>query len=79
MPSQKKIPKSLTPIFWDVDNPAQLDIKKYQGFIITRIAEKGRWKDVQWMKKVYSVPAIKRTVKKSRNVNKKVKEYWKVM
>ena len=69
----------MTPIFWDVSNPAQLDVRKYRQFIITRIAEKGRWKDVQWMKKTYGVPLIKQTVKRSRNVSKKTKEYWKVI
>ncbi len=79
MPIKQTVPNFLLPILWDVENPALLDVKKYQRFIITRVAEKGRWDDIIWLKKMYGTPAIKRAVATSRNVSKKVKNFWKVV
>jgi len=74
-----RIPKSIIPSLWDVPNPEKIDIKKYQSFIIARVAEKGGWDDIQWLKKTYGVAAIRRVVAKSRNVGKKTKNFWKIV
>lgn len=74
-----RIPKSIIPALWDVPNPEKIDIKKYQSFIIARVAEKGGWADIQWLKKTYGVAAIRRVVAKSRNVGKKTKNFWKII
>lgn len=79
MKSVPRIPQFLAPILWDVKDHTTLDIKKYRSFIIARVAEKGRWEDVQWLKKTYGVAAIRRTVAGSRNVSKKVKNFWKII
>ena len=62
MPIKQAVPNFLVPILWDVENPAMLDVKKYQRFIITRVAETGRWDDIIWLKKTYGMLAIKRAV-----------------
>lgn len=74
----QSIPKSLVPILWDVSQPEKIDTKKYQNFIIARVAEKGRWADVLWLKKAYGVAAIKRVVARSRNVSKITKNFWRL-
>ncbi|MCX6780991.1 MAG: hypothetical protein NT003_02650 [Candidatus Magasanikbacteria bacterium] len=74
-----RLPKSIIPSLWDVPNPAKIDIKKYQSFIIARVAEKGGWADVQWLKKTYGVAAIRRVVARSRNVGKKTRNFWKIV
>lgn len=70
-----KIPKQLKPIFWDIDLQS-IDVNKHQNFLIARIAEKGRWKDVQWLKKQFSLSDIKKIIKKSRSISDKTKNYW---
>ncbi|OGH62245.1 MAG: hypothetical protein A2848_02125 [Candidatus Magasanikbacteria bacterium RIFCSPHIGHO2_01_FULL_50_8] len=79
MKSATTIPKSLIPVLWDVPQPHKIDIKKYQNFIIARVAEKGLWTDVQWLKKTYGVAAIRRVVARSRNVGAKTKNFWKLV
>jgi hypothetical protein len=70
------LPKRLLPLLWDIDDPLHLDIHKYRGFLIARIVEKGRTEDIAWLKKTYGLAAIKRSVAQSKNVSKKVKNYW---
>ncbi len=79
MQTKARVPKSIIPVLWDVSEPAKIDIKKYQNFIIARVAEKGGWTDIQWLKKMYGVAAIRRVVARSRNVGKKTKNFWKIV
>lgn len=69
------LPNSLKTVFWDVFS-SQIDLNTDKNFVITRVAEKGKWKDVQWLKKTYGVSAIRTVVKKSRNVSQKTKNFW---
>ncbi len=73
-----KLPKTMHSIFWDI-NPNEIDEKKHRNFLITRIAEKGRWSDVLWLRKKYSVGIIKRVVSKSENTSDKTKNFWKII
>ena len=73
-----KIPRSLAPIIWDM-NLHTIDPVAHRQFLIARIAEKGRWKDVLWLKKTYGTSAIKRFVGKSGNTSKKTKNFWQIM
>lgn len=79
MKSARSIPKKLIPVLWDVPQAAKFDIKKYRSFIIARVAEKGGWSDIRWLKKTYGVAAIRRVVARSKNVSKKVKNFWKMV
>ena len=69
------IPQSLKPILWDVDL-ASLDVEKDKDFIIKRVADKGRWDDVVWLKTQYVIDDIIDVVKKSKNISKKTKNFW---
>lgn len=69
------LPTFLKSVFWDVSSK-EIDLEKDKNYVIARIAEKGKLKDVQWMKKTYGVPAIRRVVKNSRNVSLKTKNFW---
>jgi len=79
MQTAVRLPKSIIPVLWDVLEPAKIDIKKYQSFIIGRVAERGGWADIQWLKKTYGVAAIRREVARSKNVGKKTKNFWKIV
>lgn len=72
------LPQRLKPIFWDVDF-GKLDTKKDKDYIITRIAEKGRWKDVQWMKDQFDLEEIQELVLSSKNTSAKTKSFWQVI
>ena len=70
-----RMPNDTKQIFWDV-KPSDLDAKKHKSFVITRIAEKGTWKDLKWLLKKYKKAEIKRQVTKSRNISDKTKNFW---
>lgn len=69
------IPNHVKKIFWDVDTRA-LDARRDERYIITRVAEKGAWSDVRWLKKNYGVKKIKKAVAASRNTSVKTKNFW---
>lgn len=69
---------ALKNLFWDVDIK-QLDPKKHANFLITRIAEKGGVKSVDWLKKTFGKSKIRQVVKSSKNVSAKTKNYWSVI
>lgn len=72
-----RMPTHVKKIFWDV-NPKEIDAKKHKHFLITRIAEKGSWSDVLWLKNQYSKDEIKYAVAHSKNVSAKTKAFWNV-
>lgn len=72
------VPDSLRPIFWDTDYTA-LDLSMHKQFIITRVAEKGRWSDIVWLRDTYSDTEIAEIVCRSRNTSPKVKAFWQVI
>lgn len=73
-----KLSKHLTQIFWDVE-PTALNPKQNGQFIVARVAEKGTWADVQWLKKQFGVSFIKKAVSNSRNTSAKTKNFWKII
>ena len=73
-----KMNLALKNLFWDVDLKG-LDEKKYANFLITRVADKGGLKEVSWLKKKFGKKRIKPTVKNSRNVSLKTKNFWSVI
>jgi len=72
------LPSKIKRILWDVDCE-KIDMRKHKGFVIARIAEKGSWEDVKWLKKNYSLPVIKKYVLQSKNTSPKVKNFWKII
>lgn len=73
-----KLTKHLKSVFWDVD-VKQLNKAKHRSFIISRVAEKGSWSDLLWLKKIFGKNTIRATVRRSRNVSAKTKALWKVI
>lgn len=69
------IPNHVKIILWDVDTRT-LDIKRDNRYIITRVAEKGAWSDVCWLKETYGIKKIKEAVAASRNTSVKTKNFW---
>lgn len=73
-----KFTKHVAQIFWDVD-VKKLEPKRHNRFIITRVAEKGAWADIRWLKKQFGARAIKEAVRASRNTSVKTKNFWKIL
>ena len=71
-------PNGVKKILWDVDHKT-INRRKHKDFLIARIAEKGSWKDIIWLKNYYSLNSIKKTVAKSKNTSAKVKNFWKTI
>jgi hypothetical protein len=73
-----KLTKHLKSVFWDIDTNGLKKVK-HRSFIISRVAEKGSWTDLLWLKKTYGKTAVKKTISRSRNVSAKTKALWKVI
>ncbi|MFB6181608.1 MAG: hypothetical protein ABEJ24_01800 [Candidatus Magasanikbacteria bacterium] len=69
--------EDLKPIFWDVDF-SDLNTEEHKEYIITRIAEKGRWRDVKWLVDEFT-KKIKKIVLNSRNTSDRTKSFWQVV
>lgn len=62
-------------LFWDID-PKNLNIKKHAVYIIERIMDFGRDKEVQWLWQTYSRPQLKKVVNVSRVLRPQTKALW---
>jgi hypothetical protein len=62
-------------LFWDV-NPNKIDVKKNAPYIIERILDLGRDKEVRWLWKFYDKKLIKKVVEKSRCLRPETKNLW---
>lgn len=65
-------------LFWDID-PKTLNIKKHAVYIIERILDFGRDKEVKWLWRTYSQPQIKKVVSSSRTLNQRTKTLWSLL
>ncbi|MBI2437029.1 MAG: hypothetical protein HYV41_04805 [Candidatus Magasanikbacteria bacterium] len=73
-----RLPIGVKQLLWDVDIKT-IDVEKHQSFLITRLAEKGGLKEIQWLRKTYGDTCIARRVAVSKNVSKKTKNFWKTL
>jgi hypothetical protein len=64
--------------FWDVD-VKEIDFGKHARFVIERILNFGNEESVRWLRKRYSDNEIKEVVLKSRNLNKKARNFWNII
>jgi len=69
------LPKFLQSCFWDVDF-YKLNPQKYPYFVIERILEYGRKKDIDWLAKNFPKSAIKETIISSRFLSPKSANFW---
>ncbi|MDO8668180.1 MAG: hypothetical protein Q7K35_03715 [bacterium] len=65
-------------LFWDID-PRTLNIKKHANYIIERIMEFGKDKEVKWLWRTYSQPQLKKVVRSSRVLNPRTKTLWSLL
>lgn len=72
------LPEDLKPIFWDIDFN-DLNKEEHKEYIITRITEKGRWRDVKWLVDEFNKEEIKGIVLDSKNTSDKTKSFWQVV
>jgi len=62
-------------LFWDVD-PKTINIKKHAAYIIERILDFGRDKEVSWLWRTYNRPQLKKVVSSSRSLRPQTKALW---
>jgi hypothetical protein len=72
------LPEDFKKYFWDCDF-SKLSFKKYKFFITERILNLGNEKSLKWLLKQVDKSFIKEIVNKSRNLDKKTKNFWKII
>lgn len=72
-----KIPESYRKYFWDV-NFEELG-EKHLFFIIERIICFGNELSINWLLKNSRITDIKKVIRKSRNLDPKTRNYWKII
>jgi hypothetical protein len=72
------LPPHIQLILWDTDLKTFYPLR-HKTFLITRVAEKGNWSDVRWLRKQFSLRIIKQTIARSRNTSPKTKNFWKLV
>lgn len=82
MPTQKKelksvtsVPKEFCHLFWDTDQK-KIDLKKNARYIIERVLENGDLKSLKWIQILYPAGLIIETLKTSRKISPKSKNFW---
>ena len=65
-------------LFWDID-PKTLNIKKHAAYIIKRIMELGRDKEVKWLWQTYDKPQLKKVADSSRALSPRTKTLWSLL
>ncbi len=65
-------------LFWDVD-PKTIDKNKHSQYIIERILEYGKDKEIKWLWDTYSQNLLKKTLRNSRSIRPKTKSLWKLL
>lgn len=62
-------------LFWDT-NPKKIDAKKNAQYIIERVADFGRDKEVREVLNFYKRPFLRRIISKSRCLRPETKNLW---
>ncbi len=62
-------------LFWDV-NPKNIDPRKNAPYVIERIADFGRDKEVRWMWNFYDKALMKKVIAKSRSIRPETRALW---
>ncbi|HEQ65242.1 MAG TPA: hypothetical protein ENN64_00225 [bacterium] len=74
-PSVEKIPRNIETLFWDV-NPDSVDLVNNMSFVIERILEYGRLKDIEWLFSLYEKDEIIKVLRKSKRISSKSGNYF---
>jgi len=62
-------------LFWDV-NPKTIDIKKHSTYIIERVLEFGKDKEVRWVWQTYKPFLLKKVINNSRVISPQTRQLW---
>jgi len=73
--SEKEIPAEYRHLFWDTD-PAKIDIKSNQRYIIERVLEFGRIDALRWLQLTYPTKSIIETLLTTRKISVRSKNFW---
>ncbi len=75
---KNQLPKRLSKYFWDC-NFHELNMEKYAFFITERILNLGDMDSVKWLMNQIDHEFLKEVVEKSRNLDKKTRNYWEMV
>ena len=70
-----KLPETYRKYFWDCRFD-ELTLEKYASFIIERLLNYGNEDSIKWIVKKVNKSLLETVVNKSRNLDKKTKNYW---
>jgi hypothetical protein len=73
-----KLPEHYRKYFWDCDF-YEITMEKYQFFITERLLNYGNEQTLKWLLARISKIDLENVVKKSRNLDKKTKNYWSII
>lgn len=62
-------------LFWDVD-PATIDPKKHDQYIIDRVLDFGEMDEVRWLSRFYDTSSIRKVLLTSRDISPKSANLW---
>lgn len=75
--SENSVPSDYHRFFWDT-NALKLDTKKDMVYIIERILELGDMCAVKWLEWMYPVKKIMDTLKTTRKISDRSKNFWRI-
>ena len=62
-------------LFWDT-NTEKIDLKKNSRYIIERVVDLGRDKEVRWLWNTYNKRLLRKVVAKSKSLRPRTKILW---
>ncbi len=74
----KALPESIKKYFWDCDFET-LNMETHSFYISERIMNLGDIPSILWLLSEIDISQLKKVVEKSRNLDKKTRNYWKLM
>jgi hypothetical protein len=74
----KTLPETLKKYFWDC-NFKEMNMEKYAFFIAERILRFGDMASLSWLIAETDRELLREVVEKSRNLDKKTRNYWEIM
>jgi hypothetical protein len=75
VPTNKHIPESLKPFFWDVDFEL-LALGDFSHFVISRLMEHGDEAALWFLMHTYNAEELRGTLKTSRSISKRSRKFW---
>ena len=73
-----KLPQQYRKYFWDCDFK-EIKLEKYQFFITERLLSFGNEEVIRWLLPKINKADLAKVLKKSRNLDKKTRNYWQVV